>query len=232
MIVQGGLFIWISSKWNFETYWKVSHEMLANLLIPLLIGVSNYFHAQLLFHWPFVWQDLGRMLLHTEAVAFFPIVGMVAWDWDKLMRKHRGVADNLNEEQRMGAPRELPPAHDRSPQVCLVGENQQEQLVVYLDQLLYVTAAGNYVELAIYSKKEGKLQLTLLRASLKSVESQLSDWSERVRRCHRSYLVNCDKIIKAEGNAQGLVLSLNDSEHRVPVSRKYVEVFRSRKLVG
>ena len=225
--LAGLFFIWVSAQYDFESYWRVKHEILATLLVPLLIGISNYFHGQIVFDWPFSWQGFGRMLFYTEAVAFFPVVGMVAWDWNKLMRKHRALAANVTDDHKEN---EMPievSAEEQASQLRLIGENQQEQLMVDLEQLLFVKAEGNYVELATISD-DGELEQTLLRASLKSVESQLSGWSDSVLRCHRSYLVNRTKILKAEGNAQGLMLTLRQSMHSVPVSRKYVEVFRSK----
>ena len=64
----------------------------------------------------------------------------------------------------------------------------------------------------------------MIRTTIKFLSEQLSQFG--MIRTHRSYLVNPDAVSKVTGNAQGLKLSLRDSEAIVPVSRKYIEVVR------
>ena len=47
-----------------------------------------------------------------------------------------------------------------------------------------------------------------------------------VVQCHRTFLVNTEKIIRASGNAQGFTLQLKDLPETIPVSRKYVPQIR------
>lgn len=57
---------------------------------------------------------------------------------------------------------------------------------------------------------------------MKSVEEQIS--SKKILRCHRSYIVNLEKIESLKGNAQGYKLKIFDSNYIVPVSRKYLNL--------
>jgi DNA-binding LytR/AlgR family response regulator len=43
-------------------------------------------------------------------------------------------------------------------------------------------------------------------------------------KCHRSCIVNLDKVVKVSGNAQGFKLHLKETDFVVPVARKYSEV--------
>jgi DNA-binding LytR/AlgR family response regulator len=45
-------------------------------------------------------------------------------------------------------------------------------------------------------------------------------------RCHRTYIVNTDKIYSVTGNAQGYRLSLHDTQEEIPVSRTYLHVIK------
>jgi len=79
-------------------------------------------------------------------------------------------------------------------------------------------AVGNYTDL--YFFHGGKLTGTTYRISLTSFEKQLD--ASNLQRCHRSYLVNLNKVTNVSGNAQGLRLTLTDGAIEIPVSRKYI----------
>ena len=224
VLLQGLSFAWLSKRYDCEAHWKVYHQVLATLIIPLLIAISNYFHARWLFQWPLDWVIFGRMLFHTLAVSFFPILGLVYWDWQKLSARFGKLAALVSSNTESGIPARVSTTENgNSSDIELCGENQQESIRVNLEDLLYAKAEANYVEICLL--KDDRLQHELIRAPLKSVEMQLSKWNQNVVRCHRSYLVNRLKILKAEGNAQGLLLSLKGSA-TVPVSRRYVDIFR------
>jgi len=230
IVAQGGLFVWISRRWDFEARWKVGHQIVVTLLIPLLIGVSNYFHGKLLFGWPFIVSNLIQMVLHTIAVGFFPIVGLVAWDWQKLKRRHGDLAAIISahsakaESISSGA---LECQGKKEKTLELVGENIQDVITVSKECFLYAKAEANYVEIVtLEDASPDRVRRFLLRIPLKSLETQFMPWSSEILRCHRSYLVNQNRILKAEGNAQGLLLTLPNGQ-LVPVSRRYVELFRA-----
>ncbi len=55
---------------------------------------------------------------------------------------------------------------------------------------------------------------------ISKLESQINEFG--LIRCHRSYIMNPDKVIQVSGNAQGLKLELSNKTYQVPVSRKYI----------
>jgi len=92
------------------------------------------------------------------------------------------------------------------------------------EEIRYAEAMQNYVTVWFY--KDGKLNKEMLRATIASVDEQLSECS--VIRCHRSYLVNVDAIENVSGNAQGLRLKLRDiPQEEVPVSRSFIGEIRA-----
>lgn len=86
------------------------------------------------------------------------------------------------------------------------------------ENFLFASAEGNYCN--IYYINNGQTCKSLIRIPLKIVEEQISN--SRIVRCHRSFIVNLDKVTDAKGNAQGYRLSLQDMAEAVPVSRKYL----------
>ncbi|NRA11079.1 MAG: LytTR family transcriptional regulator, partial [Crocinitomicaceae bacterium] len=54
---------------------------------------------------------------------------------------------------------------------------------------------------------------------------QISKSELNVMKTHRSYVVNLDAVEDVQGNAQGYVLSLTNTDERVPVARNHVNDF-------
>ena len=96
----------------------------------------------------------------------------------------------------------------------------------FVDEVLLVEAMQNYVQLTVISN--GQADRVMLRQTISSIYKQLqSNDADYVLRCHRSYLVNLDKISQVSGNAQGLKLSFDGLEDvLVPVSRSYIAEFK------
>ena len=91
-------------------------------------------------------------------------------------------------------------------------------------ELLAIKAIENYIE--VYAYQHGKLNKTVLRNTLKNAEESLIGL-KNISKCHRSYLVNLEKVKHFSGNAQGLTLNFGNSlELSVPVSRAYVKTIK------
>lgn len=97
------------------------------------------------------------------------------------------------------------------------------KISVMLENLLYVESADNYATI-YYLNKSGMSQF-LLRNTLKWMEEHLTEGTPLVR-CHRSYIVNMDKVKILKKIKGGIMLEL-DVEHTpdIPVSKTYYESF-------
>ena len=104
----------------------------------------------------------------------------------------------------------------------LVAENGKDAFRFALDDLLFVQAEENYVQVHYRGDKPGRV---LLRSSLTRIARQLHSLHPRLFRCHRAFIVNTACIARVEGNAQGLKLRLRDTNAVVPVARRYVDEF-------
>lgn len=91
---------------------------------------------------------------------------------------------------------------------------------VKLENLLYLQSAENYVTICYLNK--GKIARFLLRDTLKKMEESLS--GSNVIRCHRSYMVNFDKVKVIRKDKEGLMLELDiPAVTDIPVSKTYVD---------
>ena len=96
----------------------------------------------------------------------------------------------------------------------------QLKLSVDIDNLLYVESADNYVN--IYYSNKGKYSRFMLRSTLKSIEDTFSDCD--LVRCHRSYVVNFNKVKVLRKEKTGLFIDLDFANSpEIPVSKTYAE---------
>jgi hypothetical protein len=87
------------------------------------------------------------------------------------------------------------------------------------ENLLYLESAENYINICYLNK--GKVSKYLLRDTLKKIEEDFS--GTEIVRCHRSYMVNFDKVKVIRKDKDGLKLELdNPSVIDIPVSKTYV----------
>jgi hypothetical protein len=87
------------------------------------------------------------------------------------------------------------------------------------ENLLYLESAENYVNICYLNK--GKVSKYLLRDTLKKCEESFS--GSEIIRCHRSYIVNFDKVKVLRKDKDGLKLDFdNPAIMDIPVSKTYV----------
>jgi hypothetical protein len=87
------------------------------------------------------------------------------------------------------------------------------------ENLLYLESAENYVNICYLNK--GKVSKYLLRDTLKKFEENFS--GTEIVRCHRSYIVNFEKVKVLRKDRDGLKLDFdNPSVIDIPVSKTYV----------
>lgn len=88
--------------------------------------------------------------------------------------------------------------------------------------ITYIKASGNYVEIYLKNEKKAKL----IRASLSFVSEKLQKF-DFIIKCHRQYLVNKNSIQSYKGNSQRLLLHLENTINKIPVSKSYTKIILS-----
>ena len=105
--------------------------------------------------------------------------------------------------------------------VAFPDEKGELKISIMLENLLYVDSADNYA--TIHYLNKSKLSHYLIRNSLKWMEENLTKDSPLVR-CHRSYIVNLDKVKVLRKTKEGIFLELDtDNTSDIPVSKTYYE---------
>ena len=141
-------------------------------------------------------------------IALFPVIIFSFLDYIYQLKQNQQFAQNLNQY--------ITPKSTTTTDIHFKDENGKADFSLPLDQLFFIKAANNYVE--INYLEADKIKKHLLRNSIKNIDQQLE--YPTIKRCHRSYLVNMDKVGKITGNAQGYKIHFPfAAEFVVPVSR-------------
>ena len=175
----------------------------------LFISLANFVFTRLYFFGEIKWEYFHFMLEVTMLVGIFPMLGIGAWTLLRQERKHKEIAVEFNSH------------HNRLPATKV--EESTLLFGIDIDDIRYIEALQNYVRIR-YINSAGNIEDKTERSTLKKVLETATDTS--LVQSHRSFLVNKNSILSADGNAQGLLLTIADCEKQVPVSRSKVPVFR------
>lgn len=109
--------------------------------------------------------------------------------------------------------------------VNLTDEKGKLRLSIKRSSILFLESNDNYVN--VNYMDNGKLERTMLRNNLKTLEGELT--AIGFARCHRSYMVNLQKIKMISRDKEGLSISFDDaSDARVPLSKTYADTVMQR----
>lgn len=109
---------------------------------------------------------------------------------------------------------------DKNQQLLFNDEKGNLKLSVSIENLFYIEAADNYVNIC-YQNKE-RITKFCLRNSLKNIETM--DLTSDLVRCHRSYIINIKKVKVLKKEKTGLFVELDEKDiPDIPVSKTYAE---------
>ena len=197
-----------------EEKWNVAKEIANSLWTVTLIAMANLVYTHFQYGSPLDWRMIGNWELVTLGVGIFPMLYGVFHKQYYLTQRYSAEASSLSQK----IDHHEPPVSATNPlsKVVLQGDNQGEILHLTANDIQYLAAADNYVQVFYLEKDQRKSRM--LRTTLKKMEDALSVYPQFFR-CHRTYLVNLHKVQQVSGNAQGYRLQLADQEETVPVSR-------------
>ncbi len=210
-------------KWFAETNWKVWKEIVWALWIVLIIGTCNLLYSQLQVGFSLTWMSFISYQWITLLIGIFPVIVSTLINYNRLQSKNIKAAKELN--QVIESDVRPPEIKDYKTQLELIGEGAKESISLPSESILYIEAADNYVE--IIWLEEGKIQKKLLRNTLKNLEASFAEFPQ-IFRCHRSFMVNSNWVVKVSGNSQGYKLHFANVETEVPVSRRFNETIRQK----
>ena len=143
----------------------------------------------------------------------------------RLSEEYRLLESNTQHELRSAAmvqskTQPQQPQETTPRMINLYDNNGMLRLTLNIDSLYYLESEDNYIK--VYYKHNDKIVSYMLRCRTRSVEESLAGTC--MVRCHRSFIVNINKISVMEDDRRMHYLSLDDdSIRRIPVSKSYYE---------
>jgi hypothetical protein len=215
VILTGVLVVVISRVIMYQSAKRGRHISIGNYLIWIaieIISMSLFYTLYELYilHDPRPFEEAFKVSIQNTALVLL-IPYTVTWlyfAWIDNKEQLEAIAERGIDKT------------ERSGMVLFKDEKGTMRLSIKLDDLLYLQGADNYV--TIHYSDHQKHEKFLLRNTLKQMESSLNPLN--IVRCHRSFMVNFQKVKLIERTKEGLRIKLNSQPSiEVPVSKTYTE---------
>jgi len=197
--------------------WKLGYQMILNMLIIIAIATFNSIYSNYMNSIGFGWDSYWLILSRTFVLGALPIAFITFVDYYQKAKFNHSVAINILKNKK-----EIPKAPKGAIHQILT-DLKNQSFSFSENDFNYAIAEGNYTD--VCSLDENTLKMVTYRVTLSSLEIQLKEASSLIR-CHRSYLVNLNKVKNISGNAQGLKLELINQSEIIPVSRNYIPIVK------
>ncbi len=195
--------------------WTVGKEIFGFILMITCIAAFNIIYSNLIGALAFSFKNIIEMMASTFTLAIIPSTFMILLDHNRKLKKY------VDEVQQLNIPVN-PPQPKTISNINIQTDAANEQLTIKPDLFLYAEADGNYV--IVFHHNNSHIEKKMYRTTLTKLDTQIP--LEHIIKCHRSFIVNLDKVNDVKGNAQGFKLSLDASPAQVPVSRKFVPLVK------
>lgn len=218
LIISRTLLYFVSKKMLEMNYLKYSIWLLCEII---LIGV---FHAILSI--VFIKMDeyseaflITKSIMITLFALGVPYVTTAMWSIIKEMRNTLLVTDS-NEVASDGE------AIAQNIDIINIADNKGVlKLSVKLDNLYYIKAEDNYT--IVYYTRSGMLYRYMIRCKIQTIEDTFKNTP--LMRCHRTYIVNSQKIKILRHENDGFYIDLDfEGIDPIPVSKTYTSTVVSR----
>ncbi|MFO7842869.1 MAG: LytTR family DNA-binding domain-containing protein [Bacteroidales bacterium] len=200
-------------RWFRSSEWESGPPFILSALLLLLTATAFAFYIR------FVGKNTLSLyiLFKMTLVCLIPVIILVILYKNKsqermialLKEQNDTYYSKLNEFEQSREEKEI----------GILSSNKTDKLVLQPINIVIIQSADNYIE--IYHYKDDALEKSMIRNTLKDVESQLDSYKHIIR-CHRTCLVNVNYIDKITRNYSGYSLKIKELDKKVPVSRQYV----------
>ncbi len=202
---------------NKNRPWKTYHHWLLIFLIYFVASISGTVYHRLFL-------DVGKVDLNQYFFVTLPrsiLIGAllitIAILLDKLYEQNKRI-ESLQKLKIDGYG--VIPKNKISPKnyTRLKSPIIKQSVMIEPQNITYLKAFGNYVEIHLKDEKRAKL----LRSPLHNVADQLSSFSF-IKKCHRQYYINISEVECYLRNSNKVSLQIKNSLDKVPVSRNHTK---------
>lgn len=207
VVVISRVLMYLASKRFPLNYWHYAIWVFSEVFF---MGLFYALSEKLIFHDERMFAYLLKTSIqNTALVLLLPYSAM--WLYFSWQEKNTQLEQLSNGETILDSSKSMIPFHD---------EKGILRLSMKQENLLYIEASDNYANIFYINK--GKISRFLLRNTLKRMENVFK--STEIVRCHRSYMVNFERVKVLRKDKEGLQLELDlPSVIDIPVSRSYID---------
>lgn len=183
-------------------------------LLTEVVCLSSFYTLYVIWINPelnfFVWDDIVEVFrevnINTFLVVFIPY--LVSWLYINNITLRKRVVE-LESKEKL-----------QSEIINFTDEKGENKLSLSSSSIMFLESADNYVEINYVT--QNKINKYLLRNSMKRMEEILSNTN--ICRCHRSFMVNIERVVAMRRNADELEVEFNIPDMRkVPISKTYAD---------
>jgi DNA-binding LytR/AlgR family response regulator len=159
---------------------------------------------------PSLFEDIFKLSARNTALILL-LPYSVLWLYFSWHDKNEKIKKLADIQAFSDNPRDMIPFYD---------DKSVLKFSVKKENLMYIESTENYVN--IFYLNKGKISKYMLRDTMKRMEEMFS--GTEIIRCHRSYMVNFEKVKVIRKDRDGFKLELDDqSLMDIPVSKTYVD---------
>lgn len=204
----------LASQLFNESKWTTLHQMVFYLILLIGLSIANYYYTKTINRQ--INLSLSHFVFYTLSVASFPLTFVTLMFQKQQEKKHQLESAKVN--RVLLNPETLTKPLKEELSIKTVSG---VSILILPENVLFIESEGNY--LLIHHLKEGKVVETKTRGTIKAMTTKLDSVFQKT---HRAFIVNTKFISQAKGNAQGLRLTIKNTNKEVLVSRNFVKQFR------
>lgn len=213
-----------------ESLWTTGRQIIFTVAVIFFVGVVNFLVSPLLVDSTLSLRDAIWFQGITLSIGLLPVSIFILLRQNQLLKKFSSQAEVIEKKLQEKHEKTViihEPVENQSNKILFTGDYQNEKVEVYPDDLYLITSASNYIKLFHLQKET--LIYSIIRSTLKKAEETVLTHPTFFK-CHRAYIINLDKVVHVEGNAQGYKVRIQGYEELIPVSRNLNNEFSDKLL--
>ena len=200
----------ISRKVSFSTFGLLLYYLVETAILALLYTLFTTIPNQVV-------SSNSLIDIYFKSAACIGMILIIPYTICYLYGLSKGLSEQLNHTGNNSI-------ETNSHLINIKDHKDKIKLSLLSDDIFYIVSEDNYIK--IFYEQNNEIHSSMIRTSSKSIEDALS--AHNIIRCHRSYMVNTNKIQFFNNDRNNLyVLLTNRKINPIPVSRTYRELMET-----
>lgn len=196
-------------------FWNTGFHLTYLAFNLVLLAFFNRIYGELTGFYQFNPFSIVHYIFYTLSIGLLPIISTI-FIADRVLLKNK--FERLETKSKTNKNLLQQKQSQLVQEISIKSDKTKDKFDIELSNILYFQSDDNYVN--IFYLQNGSLSKRLMRITLSQIESQLKDFDQIVR-CHRSFVVNLDKVKSVEGKSQHYSFVIPQLPNSIPVSKTF-----------